>query len=95
LLENRDAVQNIASDEMQCAWKIYVGPLLGHEELVSKLEWREDTIGQQRGQAPLPDLFYSLLLEFFKRTELVRIEQVRKRGLPPLFTFVLFVPFCG
>jgi hypothetical protein len=35
----------------------------------------------ERGQAPLPDLFHS---EVLQKTGLLEIEQVRKRGLPSL-----------
>ena len=32
LLKDGNAVQNVAGDEMQCARKIYIGPLFSHEE---------------------------------------------------------------
>jgi hypothetical protein len=38
----------------------------------------------ERGQAPLPDLFYSQLPKSSHGNVNQKIEQVRKRGLPPL-----------
>src|SRR5690349_9184600 len=45
---------------------------------------------KERGQAPLPDLFYSWSLNFLPKRgtiRVVKIEQVRKRGLPPPLLF--------
>jgi hypothetical protein len=41
---------------------------------------------EQRGQAPLPDLFFFQVRESFKSSW---NEQVRKRGLPPLFPITI------
>jgi hypothetical protein len=51
----------------------------------------------ERGQAPLPDLFYCFFLKDLRKTELEIKEQVRKRGLPPLLRarFFLTIPPIG